>query len=421
MEKTILKLLPSLPGVYLFKDKELKVIYVGKAKSLKDRVGSYFNPTNDWKIKTLLAEAHSLDHIITKNEEEALLLEAQIVQEHQPRYNTLLKNGQPFIYLLVTNTPLPQLEIVRNKKRKGTYYGPFIHKKQARNVLAYLIRTFQLKICNASIISGCLDYHLELCSGSCKPDFDQEGYIFRLELAQQLIKNNYKKSIQDLEEKIRHHSQRLEFEKAKYCADFLNNLEPIYKTLQAHFHEKKFEHEIFIKTVPIQYTPQVDTMIGFHLAQLLQLSKIPKTIDCFDISHFQSSCIVGSCIRFSNGIPVKNKFRRFKIKTLDQQNDYAALQEIVARRYRDAEDLPDLILIDGGKGQLNAVKHLFEQTTFISLAKKEERLFSAAHPEGIILNLHDDLGKMLIALRDYAHHFAITYQRTQQTKRLQGL
>ena len=384
MNREIAKKLPSLPGVYLFKDADLAVIYVGKAKSLKDRVSSYFNPSDDWKIKTLLAEAKSIDYILTKNEEEALLLEAQIIQEHQPRYNTLLKNGQPFIYLLVTqpttnktkkpHSDLPQLEITRNKKRKGKYYGPFIHKKQARKVLYYLIRTFRLRICKASIESGCLDYHLDLCSGTCKKNFDREGYLFRLQLAQQLIKNNYKKSQKDLNLKIKQLSKELKFEKAKYFSDFLQNLEPIY-----------------------------------------------NTINCFDISHFQSASIVGSCIRFKNGVPDKNKFRRFKVRTIEQQDDCAALQEIVARRYRNPEDLPDLILIDGGKGQRNAVKHLFPQATFISLAKREERLFSDARPEGIVLDLQDDTGKMLIALRDYAHHFAITYHRKRQQKKIRAL
>ena len=420
------KNLPSLPGVYLFKDKELNVIYVGKAKSLRDRVSSYFTPTNDWKVHALLSEAHSLAHILTKNEEEALLLEAQIVQEHQPRYNTLLKKGQPFIYILISEPKkqqrnLPSLEVVRNKKRKGKYYGPFIHKKQARMVLYYLIRTFRLRICKATIESGCLDYHLDLCSGTCKKDFDREGYLFRLQLAQQLIKNNYKKSETDLKQKIKQLSAELKFEKAKYFSDFLQNLEPIYNTLQAHFNEKKFISEILLKTAPVKYAPQVDGMVGNHLQDLLGLQNAPITIDCFDISHFQSSSIVGSCIRFKNGVPDKNNFRRFKIKSIEQQNDYAALQEIVARRYRNPEDLPDLILIDGGKGQRNAVKHLFPQATFISLAKREERLFADARPEGIILDLQDDTGKMLIALRDYAHHFAITYHRKREHKKMQAL
>ena len=140
------------------------------------------------------------------------------------------------------------------------------------------------------------------------------------------------------------------------------------------------------------------------------------TIDCFDISHFQSHYIVGACIRFTDGKPDKNKFRRFKINSLDQQNDYAALQEIVARRYKDDTILPDLVLIDGGKGQLSAAKAIIPHALCASLAKREETIFSDQYPHGIVLDLHTEVGKLLIALRDYAHHFAISYHRLRRHK-----
>ena len=150
---------------------------------------------------------------------------------------------------------------------------------------------------------------------------------------------------------------------------------------------------------------------------MLSLSFLPITIDCFDISHFQSNAIVGSCIRFTNGKPDKKAFRRFAITTLVQQNDYAALYEIVSRRYKDQKNLPDIVLIDGGKGQRNAVLSLLPITVCISLAKKEELLFCDAYPEGIHLDLKRQSGKLLIALRDYAHHFAITYHRLVRSKK----
>jgi len=153
---------------------------------------------------------------------------------------------------------------------------------------------------------------------------------------------------------------------------------------------------------------RIKSYLDYHLV---------NTIDCFDISHFQGHSIVGSCVRFTHGKPDKNKFRRFKIKYLTDQNDYAALQEIVLRRYADSAELPDLILIDGGKGQLSAVQKVLTGVYIVSLAKKEELLFSSYFPQGIALTVHEDVGKILIALRDYAHHFAISYHRLLRSKR----
>lgn len=156
-----------------------------------------------------------------------------------------------------------------------------------------------------------------------------------------------------------------------------------------------------------------------ELQKLLKLDQLPYTIDCFDISHFQSNELVGSCVRFTHGLPDKNNFRRFKIKTLTTQNDYAALQEIVARRYKDPRDIPDLVVIDGGKGQLSAVQQIIPTASCIALAKREERIFGTMIPhDGIVLDPHSEHGKLLIALRDYAHHFAINYHRLRRIKKL---
>ena len=156
-------------------------------------------------------------------------------------------------------------------------------------------------------------------------------------------------------------------------------------------------------------------MVGEQLAQFLGVDTEIKTVDCFDISHFQSRFLVGSCVRFTGGLPEKNKFRRFKIKTLDVQNDYAALQEIVSRRYREG-DIPDLVLIDGGKGQLSAVTTIIPQAHCISIAKREETIYSNAWRQGRVLDVHDPVAKLLISLRDYAHHFAVSYHKVRRKK-----
>ncbi len=422
MEKTLLKIIPTLPGVYLFKDAHGSVIYIGKAKSLRPRVNSYFHQRHiDWKADTILHEYADLDYILTKNETEAMILEAELIQKYQPKFNTIFKNGQPFLYIYFSNpkSSLPTIKILRNKKlKRGTYFGPFLQKIQARRVHAYLMRTFKLNTCNKKLEHGCLDFHLGNCAGTCKPEFDPDGYRFRLELAMAVLKNKHKQFIKKLQDKIEQQNQEMKFEQSKQLQHYLENFEHIFETIKTKYNPKRFETDIFVATTPHSFVAEITSTASDQLQQLLDLAAPIRTIDCFDISHFQSSFIVGSCVRFVDGKPDKNKFRRFKIKTLEQQNDYAALHEIVSRRYKKGDDLPDLILIDGGKGQLNAVQHLYPQADFVSLAKREERLYSKKIPEGIKLDVKTDIGKLLIALRDYAHHFAISYHRLRRHKEL---
>jgi excinuclease ABC subunit C len=206
------------------------------------------------------------------------------------------------------------------------------------------------------------------------------------------------------------------FEKARNLKRYLDDVNLIFATLEHHYSQAKYADQIVATTTPKVYFAHMPSDIDEQLQQFLRTTAPIKTIDCFDISHFQGNYIVGSCIRFMQGRPDKNKFRRFRVRMITEQNDYAALQEIVFRRYKDATELPDLILIDGGKGQLSAVQQILPHAHIISLAKKEERLFGTYAPEGIKLDLQDPVGKILIALRDYAHHFAISYHRLLRSK-----
>lgn len=415
MKKTITKKIPNLPGVYLFKNNQGDVIYIGKAKSLKTRVNSYFQKQHphDWKLNALLDDYADIDYIITPTETEALLLETQLIQQYKPKYNALLKEGQPFLYIFFTQEELPRMKLVRNKKHKGVYFGPFLQKMQARKVYQFLLQTFQLNICNKKIPQGCLDYHLGTCPGSCKPDFDSHDYIFRLQLAMDVLKNNSADFKEKIENQIIIYNKNFAFEKSKHLHDYLQHLDAIFMTIKTAFTETKYAYDIATATTPLPLNN--NTAIAEELQLFLGLKEPVHSIDCFDISHFQSKQMVGSCIRFTNGKPDKNNFRRFTIKTLHQQNDYAALQEIVMRRYKN-DNFPDVILIDGGKGQLHAVQEILPTISCISLAKREERLYSSNNPEGIILDVNTEVGKLLIALRDYAHHFAISYHRLKRKK-----
>ncbi|MCL4360879.1 GIY-YIG nuclease family protein [Candidatus Dependentiae bacterium] len=409
--------LPNLPGIYIFKDTTNTIIYVGKAKSLKKRIASYFSKQNqDWKVKDLIAEYSSLEHILTKNETEALLLEAQLIKEYKPKFNVLLKNGNPFLYILITNTEVPEFKLVRIKGEKGTYFGPFLHKGSARSTYDYLVRTFKLRMCKTEIESGCLDFHMGNCAGNCTKIFNSEDYKIRVQLAQQAIDGNHKEFKNTILNKIKEHNQNFEFEKSRHLNKYLDDVEIIFETIKTGFSEKKYRTAIAIVTSDRAEIPAITDEGLLELQKVLKLDKTPITIDCFDISHFQSSYMTGSCIRFTNGRPDKNKFRRFKIKTLTEQNDYAALQEIVSRRYR-LGDLPDVILIDGGKGQLNSVCSVLPQAKIISLAKREEQVFIPGESASLQLKVQEPLGKLLISLRDYAHHFAIKYHRLLRSKK----
>ena len=420
MDTTLTKIIPTLPGVYLFKDAHGKVVYIGKAKSLRHRIHSYFQKSNiDWKVEAIRTVYADLDYILTKNETEAMLLEAELIQRYQPAFNSMFKTGQPFVYIMFPtySKGLPNILIVRNKKRKGTYFGPFLHKRQARNVHHFLRHTFQLNACNKKIENGCLDYHIGNCPGTCKSDFDKSEYLFRLELAKDVLKRKDKAFIKKIKDKITQYNSHMLFEKSKRLNEYLENVELIFESIRTKYTPEKFATDIFVATTPPMYVADVHKTVGAQLSAFLGTATSISTIDCFDISHFQSHSIVGSCVRFTDGKPDKNMFRRFKIKTLEQQNDYAALQEIVGRRYK-KDALPDLIVIDGGKGQLNAVQSIMPHGRIVSLAKKEERLFSSTFNEGIKLDIKSDTGKLLIALRDYAHHFAITYHRLRQRKNI---
>ncbi|MCF7799780.1 excinuclease ABC subunit UvrC [Candidatus Babeliales bacterium] len=524
--------IPKLPGVYIFKDDNNHILYIGKAKNLKKRVQSYFSKQyQDWKINSILQTSSNIEHIVTKTELDAMLLEAELIKANQPKFNILLKSGQPYIYILITNPKktLPEIKIVRNKKEKGSYFGPFLEKMAARKVYNFLIKTFKLKLCRKKLEKGCLDYHMGICAGICKSDFDKQSYLERLNLAKLSLKQDHQKFLDYLQQQINLFNSKLEFEKSKELHEYFLAFSKIFNTIDtetsyqgmakdfAHKNiwfltqDKKSlflfsENNSVLKQKALFYLPldnlgtenlenkekndnknYLDYFISYyhnfscpniiltnfeidkytknlyenflqkwhkkekpvsiifpqegHFASLIKLAQIHveqqitkqqnlskqlknlfkankeiHTIDCFDISHKQGMWQTGSCVRFKDGQPDKNLFRKFKIKTIDYQDDYACLQEIIKRRYKDNYEIPDLILIDGGKGQLNAALKVVPNTEVASLAKKEETIFSKKLLLGKKLNLQNYASQVLIALRDYTHHFAIGYHRELEAK-----
>lgn len=411
---------PDKPGVYLFKDGTGNILYIGKATSLKHRVRSYFTGNKrlyDWKVTGLLQEYDTVDYLVTESEIAAALLEAELISAHQPKYNVLLKDGQPFVYILFTHEPLPKMIITRNRQQSGTYVGPFLKKQAVRSVYSLLLHTFQLNGCNKKLINGCLDFHIGTCPGMCKGVIDEDDYRFRMHLAYDVLTDNQVDFLEKIKNKITEYNKKHLFEKAQKIALYIDQLAEIRNAIAGALSLKKVSVSALIDVLHKNSKNHMvyDDAMSTRMKELTGINTPMITIDCFDISHFQSSYLVGSCVRFVNGQPDKKMFRKFTIKTLTVQNDYAALQEVVRRRYARGA-LPDLILIDGGKGQRNAIVPLVAPIPCISLAKREERLYSDRFSEGTLMNVQSPADALLISLRDYAHHFAVTYHRFKRNR-----
>lgn len=394
------------PGIYLFKNTLQEVIYIGKAKNIAKRVASYFTKQPTQKIELLLSESVKVDTIPTSSEEEALHLEARLIKKYQPKFNILLKDGNPFSFIFFSEEKIPKMYLVRTKEKKGTYLGPFLQAKQARTVYNFLLNTFQLKICNQKIEHGCLEYHIGICSGSCRQNFNLDFYIFRLTLAQQILQKKSKETLKLLNDKIKEFSLALKFEQAQKISKYKEDLESIIQTVER------------LSSMPSKQTAKNskhNLPLLIKIKQKLKLKHVPYVIDCFDISHLQGQFIVGACIRYVDGTPEKKSFRKFKIKTLTDQNDYAALQEIVQRRYKDHKNEPNLVIVDGGIGQINAIKPFIKSAELVGLAKREETIISSDLTMQIKLNPQLAEDALLLQIRDYTHHFAISYHRQKRT------
>jgi len=230
-----IKKLPQSPGVYLFKDAQGMFTYIGKAKNLKKRCLQYVQRLGtDVKVDTIFAASVALDYQTTDTEVEALLLEAKLIQSYQPPCNVLLKSGQPFVYVLITSATrqgLPEIKIVRNQRLKGSYFGPFLEKTAARKVVDFLLKTFRLKLCKKKIANGCLYYHMGMCAGACRADFDEKAYLDRLELAKLALRSGHKKFLTDLQAKIAQASQQRAFERARELHQYYQAFEHFFNAM----------------------------------------------------------------------------------------------------------------------------------------------------------------------------------------------
>lgn len=534
--------LPASPGVYLMKDAAGKVLYVGKAISLRQRVRSYFQSAASPHAltKPMLRYIHDIDTILTASDVDALILENNLIKEHQPRYNIRLKDDKRYPYLKVTvNEPFPGLYITRQIENDGAkYFGPFVHTRATRQTIKQLTKVFPIRTCSLELKAlgnphrVCLDYHIQRCPGPCADLTTVEDYNQIVRNVRQFLSGDKATVLKDLTVKMQAAASALDFEgAAKYrdqienvkeaiakqnldnpsaenedvigiarvgdeaCAQvlmirdgklierehyFLKNssdseVETLTAFVQQYYQDASFIPKIILLPDNIDmpeaiqhwlsekrgsgvtlYIPQRgrkrqlvemaaknasiileqkeqhvvfksdDNPALIELQELLGLPHPPIRIEAFDISNLGDRFPVASMVVMEDAEPAKSEYRRFKIRTVEGQNDYAMMQEVVSRRFRRAIDenrFPDLILIDGGKGQLSAACEVLEtldlsHLPIIGLAKRFEHIFLPGRSAPIVLRRDNPTLHLIQRLRDEAHRFAITYHRKRRSRAL---
>lgn len=543
--------IPTNPGVYLHKDENGKIIYVGKAKNLRNRVRSYFqqNRPRDAKTRVLVSKIRDVEFFLTDTEVEALILENTLIKEHQPRYNILLKDDKSYPYICITNEAFPRVFPTRKIIRDGSkYYGPYTEAKYMYVMLnlvksLFPIRSCELALTEESIAKGkfkvCLDYQIKKCEGPCEGFVGRERYNEMIKQTAQILRGKSKSVEQDLQQEMERLSEEMEFEKAAIVRNRLAALreysdkqkvlstDPVDRDVLAlarnekdactvilkirdgkligkqHFYVAQSEDtseadivratcerfylesddvpdEIFLpseiddmQTLETWLTAKRGARVHLHVPQQgdkrklvnmaaanadfllkelimqrmkreqekdkvipravlslqrdLRLSKPPRRIECFDNSHFQGSETVSSMVVFVDGKPKKSEYRKFKIRTVEGIDDFKSMQEVVGRRYRrmleEKTDEPDLIIIDGGKGQLSHAVEILQELglygkiPIIGLAKRLEEVVFPFQSDTLLLPKTSSSLKLLQQARDEAHRFAIEFHRSLRDKR----
>lgn len=538
-QKTKLKSYPHSPGVYLMKGKDGHILYVGKAKSLKNRIKNYFTSTGDgrWIIPFLQDLIEEIDTVVTGTEKEALLLECTLIKKHKPRFNALLKDDKTYTALkLNTSHPWPMLSLIRYKgklKKDAEYFGPYTSAYDARVTLDLLQKVFPLRQCTDQELlrrtRPCILYGMKRCSAPCVGLVSKQTYDGYVDGVRMFLKGKNSEVLDLLYKQMQEASNRLDFEKAQENLLLIRSIE---NTLQMQSVEKPthgifgdvlaifrqgdevvlsqltfqsgqlnaYHHHSFSKTletdeellesfclqhyvgapcipkevfVPIELENKaaIEEIIGppftitvpkkggkrgliemayanaeaafkqkkdertlrentlLELQEKMGLSRYPERIECLDTSHLSGAEAVSSLVAFTDGVPEKNRYRRYKLRTVKEGDDYGAMREVLVRRFS-KDDFPDLLLVDGGKGHLNIALKVIKELNIVSIdiigiAKEEgrhdrgvtkEQIFLPGMKDPLFLPPHSPVLFLLQRMRDEAHRFAITYQKKRRTK-----
>ncbi|MEM8873163.1 MAG: excinuclease ABC subunit UvrC [Planctomycetota bacterium] len=421
--------LPREPGVYLMKDAKGRVIYVGKAASLRERVSSYFQPATklEFKKQGLLDEVVDFDTLGTASEAEALLTENRLIKDIQPKYNARLVDDKTFPYLVVTtHDDFPGVYITRipTDYPKARVFGPYTSVYALREAIGQLQKAFKYRTCDLDIRADdekrrffrpCLLHSINQCTAPCADKIEKDPYKRDIQRLLRFLEGDREKLLKDMQTEMLDASATLDFEKAGRLRDEIKALQGLDKKAEKGT-EQFWQPEAFVAN-PKDALPVLQKALG--------MEQLPRVVEGFDIAHLQGGEMVGSKVCFIDGVPFKDGYRRYKIKHGQGNNDYLSLQEVVSRRYREAaagnELYPDLIMIDGGLGQLHAVMDVFKDVDVkppmvVSLAKKEELVYVQAKSEPIRLPRNNVGLKLLQYLRDEAHRFAQHYHHILRRK-----
>lgn len=408
--------MPEQPGVYIFKNGEGKPIYVGKSSSLKHRLLSYFRnfKPNEMKRKAMMSKVYDVEIIPLGSEQEALIKENELIKLWQPRYNIMLRDDKTYPWIKVSILdPFPRIELTRSVAQDGSlYYGPYPKVGDVKKVLDYVIETYRIRDCQQRIVEGipspeCLSLQISRCDGPCVDKISVKDYRELIKKALNFLDGQQKDIIRNLKKEMDKAASLLKFEQASEKRDMI---------LMA----KSFQQGTFLKK---RYFYK-DTLK--KLQEALGLKKLPSHVECFDISHISGSWTVASMVVFKKGQPSKKDYRIFKIKTVKGIDDFASMAEVIERRYSSNQkkdiSLPDLIVIDGGIGQLNVSKKVLKEIgislDIISLAKRFEMIYVEEEVDPVILSKYSDELCFLQRVRDEAHRFAIKAHRKWRDKKV---
>jgi excinuclease ABC subunit C len=422
--KAKLKDLPDKPGCYLMRDRNGRIIYVGKAISLRKRVQSYFRDATlksaSPKLRGLVRSVHDIDIMVVHNEAAALLTEGELIKTYRPRYNVAFKDDKRFLLLRADpRATYPRFELVRIRRDDGAiYFGPYASSNAARSTLDFVEKQFGIRKCtpvepDANTYKHCINDIVRFCSAPCVGRIGQHDYRKQFEEACEFLRGKRPALLADIRQQMQEAAETLDFERAAGLRDTLQMLD---RAIRQH-----------ARVAPTRRMQRESAMQGVEaLQQQLHLESPPRIIEAFDISNISGTFAVASMVCAVDGIPTPNRYRRFRIKTVSGSNDPAMMAEVIHRRIRGLQErhqpFPDLILVDGGITQLNAARTSLanrnaSQIPTAGLAKRYEQIV-ISEKETLALPLDSPALKVLRQLRDEAHRFAITYHRNLRNRRI---
>ncbi len=417
---------PTGPGVYLMKDAEGRVIYVGKAVNLRSRASSYFTKAAEIDRRTaeLVTEIADLDYVQTDSEVDALLMEARLIKDIQPKFNSLLKDDKTFPYLqITTREDFPRVEFTRTPESKGVrLYGPFTNAGQLRGTIAVLQKIFRFRTCTLDIEENderwrwfrpCLLASINQCTAPCNQRISKEDYRRDIKRLQTFLDGGKTRLMAEMKKDMMAASKDLDFERAAVLRDEIQMLDKLEERGELDTHAQP---EVF-------YIDPKKGLAG--LKKVLKLDEMPRVIEGVDIAHLGGGETVASLVQFIDGLPFKPGYRRFKIESVDGIDDFRSIYEVVSRRFKGLSDrgdsFPDILLVDGGKGQLNSAMAAFRDQDItppvvISLAKRDEEIFRPGESEPLRLSKSAYALRLLQYVRDESHRFAQHYHHILRSK-----